>query len=75
MNDEKVGKPMVKKVLSESTFPEVGKEEIISKNEIAKAKMLRGSAWMTMGSIFSRILGALYIIPWYTWFWKGKSCS
>ncbi|WP_057828825.1 putative polysaccharide biosynthesis protein [Liquorilactobacillus cacaonum] len=60
---------MVKKVLSESTFPEVGKEEIISKkNEIAKAKMLRGSAWMTMGSIFSRILGALYIIPWYTWF-------
>ncbi|WP_413628307.1 polysaccharide biosynthesis protein [Fructilactobacillus vespulae] len=26
--------------------------------------MLKGSAWMTVGSIFSRILGALYIIPW-----------
>ncbi|USS91350.1 polysaccharide biosynthesis protein [Fructilactobacillus carniphilus] len=26
--------------------------------------MLKGSAWMTIGSILSRILGALYIIPW-----------
>ncbi|NDR75308.1 polysaccharide biosynthesis protein [Lactobacillus sanfranciscensis] len=26
--------------------------------------MLKGSAWMTVGSILSRILGALYIIPW-----------
>lgn len=28
---------------------------------------LKGSAWMTFGSIASRILGALYIIPWYAW--------
>ena len=34
----------------------------------AKEKMLRGSAWMTAASIFSRILGAIYIIPWYAWF-------
>ena len=33
----------------------------------AKAKMLSGSAWMTAGSITSRILGAIYIIPWTTW--------
>ena len=28
---------------------------------------IRGSAWMTFGSITSRILGALYIIPWFYW--------
>lgn len=33
----------------------------------AQAKMLSGSAWMTAGSITSRILGAIYIIPWTTW--------
>ncbi|WP_235804609.1 putative polysaccharide biosynthesis protein [Liquorilactobacillus capillatus] len=34
--------------------------------------MLQGSAWMTIGSIFSRILGAVYIIPWYGWFGADK---
>lgn len=38
----------------------------------AKEKMLKGSAWMTAGSIFSRILGAIYIIPWYGWFGADK---
>lgn len=33
----------------------------------AKAKMLSGSAWMTAGNVTSRIIGALYIIPWTTW--------
>lgn len=33
----------------------------------SQAKMLRGSAWMTIGSIFSRVLGAIYIIPWWAW--------
>ncbi|MFK5705469.1 oligosaccharide flippase family protein [Ligilactobacillus sp. LYQ139] len=33
----------------------------------AKEKMLRGSSWLTIGSIFSRILGAIYVIPWYAW--------
>lgn len=35
--------------------------------ETARSKMLNGSAWMTAGNITSRILGALYIIPWVTW--------
>lgn len=30
-------------------------------------KMVRGSAWMTISNIFSRLLGAIYIIPWYAW--------
>lgn len=33
----------------------------------SQSKMLRGSAWMTAGSIFSRVLGAIYIIPWWAW--------
>ena len=33
----------------------------------SQSKMLEGSAWMTAGSIMSRILGAIYIIPWVTW--------
>lgn len=42
------------------------------KEQTMKEKMLRGSAWMTAGSIISRILGALYIIPWYSWFGNDK---
>lgn len=30
-------------------------------------KMVSGSAWMTAGSMISRILGALYLIPWMAW--------
>lgn len=36
--------------------------------DISKDKMLSGSAWMTAGSILSRFLGAVYIIPWSIWF-------
>lgn len=30
-------------------------------------KMVKGSAWMTASNIISRMLGAIYIIPWYAW--------
>jgi len=33
----------------------------------AHQKMVRGSAWMTAGSLFSRVLGVIYIIPWGLW--------
>lgn len=33
----------------------------------ATAKMVTGSAWMTAGTITSRLLGAVYVIPWVTW--------
>ena len=39
--------------------------ELNAKN--SQDTFLKGSAWMTIGSITSRILGALYIIPWYAW--------
>ena len=32
-----------------------------------KEKMVRGSLWMTIGNVFSRLLGAAYVIPWYAW--------
>lgn len=39
-----------------------------TKNELnTKEKMVRGSLWMTIGNVFSRLLGAAYVIPWYAW--------
>ena len=32
--------------------------------------MLRGTAWVTASNFLSRLLGALYIIPWYIWMGK-----
>lgn len=33
----------------------------------SQRKMVEGSTWMTFGSIGSKLLGALYIIPWMAW--------
>ena len=30
-------------------------------------KMARGSAWLTIGNIGSRLIGIVYILPWYYW--------
>ncbi|MFA9413500.1 oligosaccharide flippase family protein [Streptococcus sp. E29BA] len=32
--------------------------------------MLRGTAWLTFANIAGRLLGAVYIIPWYAWMGK-----
>ncbi|MCS4488756.1 putative polysaccharide biosynthesis protein [Streptococcus sciuri] len=32
--------------------------------------MVRGTAWSTAGNFISRLIGALYIIPWYAWMGK-----
>lgn len=37
------------------------------KNKSKQEELLKGSAWMTAGSIGSRLLGAVYTIPWVTW--------
>lgn len=29
--------------------------------------MVQGAAWSTAGNFISRLLGVLYIIPWYIW--------
>ncbi|MCD2257143.1 putative polysaccharide biosynthesis protein [Agrilactobacillus fermenti] len=41
----------------------------------SKSSLLKGSAWMTAGSIFSRVLGAIYIIPWTTWMGAHSSSA
>ena len=40
-----------------------GGSQVVNPNKDAQSKMLSGSAWMTVGSITSRILGAVYVIP------------
>ncbi|MBM7642412.1 putative polysaccharide biosynthesis protein [Streptococcus loxodontisalivarius] len=39
------------------------KENKLSQQE----QMVRGSAWLTASNFISRLLGAFYIIPWYSW--------
>ena len=38
-------------------------------------QILTGSAWMTVGSMGSRILGALYIILWFSWMGGGETAA
>lgn len=33
--------------------------------------LVKGSVWMSIGSIISRLIGALYIIPWIIWMGGG----
>ncbi|WP_032800230.1 oligosaccharide flippase family protein, partial [Streptococcus sobrinus] len=41
-------------------------EKQLTQNE----KMARGTFWATTGNTLSRLMGALYIIPWYAWMGK-----
>lgn len=43
--------------------PNLADQPILNNQE----KMVKGSAWMTASNIISRLLGAVYIIPWYAW--------
>ncbi|MBL1228681.1 polysaccharide biosynthesis protein [Enterococcus sp. BWB1-3] len=43
--------------------PGTAEQPILTNQE----KMVKGSAWMTASNIISRLLGAVYIIPWYAW--------
>lgn len=36
-------------------------------------KMAQGSAWMTIGNVGSRLIGVIYIIPWY--YWLGENAN
>lgn len=35
--------------------------------ERQQTQMVRGSLWLSAGNLISRLLGALYVIPWFTW--------
>lgn len=50
--------------------PEKQMEEVsapVKKQATAQEKMVQSTAWLTVGNIFSRLLGAVYVIPWYMW--------
>ena len=38
-----------------------------NENNYQQTQMLRGTAWLTASNFISRLLGAIYIIPWYIW--------
>ena len=44
-----------------------------NENNHQQAQMLRGTAWLTASNFISRLLGAIYIIPWYIW--MGVLCG
>ena len=44
-------------------------------NLTVQEKMARGSAWMTASNMISRLLGAVYIIPWYAWMGENAKAA
>lgn len=46
--------------------------EIEPEEDSSNDKIVQGTFWMTFGSIFSRLLGALYVIPWNAMLGGGK---
>lgn len=44
-------------------------------DEDSQNKMLTGSAWMSSASIISRLLGALYIVPWMSWMGDSQTAN
>lgn len=49
-------------------------EEYLNEDDITieaelneKQTIVKGATWLTFGNIFSRILGAIYVIPWAAW--------
>lgn len=37
--------------------------------------MVRGMAWLTAGNFISRLLGVIYVIPWYMWLGPDKEVA
>lgn len=51
--------------VEKSEFQEYLSEEDDKKN------LVSGASWLTAGNVISRIIGALYVIPWATWLGEG----
>lgn len=45
------------------------------KDDDSQSKMLTGSAWMSSASVISRLLGALYIVPWMSWMGDSETAN
>ncbi|MGX7104191.1 oligosaccharide flippase family protein [Globicatella sanguinis] len=57
-------------ILTDSVLDEKIVNDDLVENDVQEeeASFVKGTAWLTAGNIISRILGALYVIPWGTWF-------
>lgn len=55
----------------EATAPVAKKKQqqknVYTTQKNAKEKMIANTSWLTFSNIFSRLLGAVYIIPWLIW--------
>lgn len=49
--------------------------EISQPTDDANQEVVRGSIWMTVGSLVSRILGAIWVIPWMAWMGGGMAAD
>lgn len=47
----------------EATYIEIPEPE----EKVSSRQFVSGAAWLSAGKIFSRVIGALYVIPWATW--------
>lgn len=56
-------------ILESYTLPpeSLSVDEAEAEQDTSKSSFVSNAAWLSFGSIFSRIIGALYIIPWATW--------
>ncbi|MBS4462330.1 oligosaccharide flippase family protein [Aerococcaceae bacterium zg-B36] len=56
-------------ILTDKVLDEVLGHDDIQIEELAEEQVsfVKGTAWLTVGNLISRILGALYVIPWATW--------
>lgn len=65
-NSRKERKRAEEEILNKIQTLETDNQQEISKSVPVEKedKMIQGTFWMTFGSIFSRLLGALFIIPW-----------
>ncbi|MBD3949923.1 oligosaccharide flippase family protein [Tuanshanicoccus lijuaniae] len=56
-------------ILTDKVLEDVLGHDDIQVEEVAEEQVsfVKGTAWLTIGNLISRILGALYVIPWATW--------
>lgn len=44
-----------------------------SKQSHQQETMVRGMAWLTAGNFISRLLGIIYVIPWFIWMGEHRN--
>ncbi|WP_027109264.1 putative polysaccharide biosynthesis protein [Lacticigenium naphthae] len=61
--------------MTKDTTHQTEAKHTIKPKDDTQNKMVSGSAWMTAGSMTSRLLGALYIIPWMAWMGNSQTAD